>query len=143
MWHGQVFLPVSCFLWYTLLKRKKTILKKIHSGKVEPTTEMKMKMKMKLNNFRDEVAEFLQRVDPHGCESDAFILGMLDEEFSLLKKSLSFPDQLRHQIYDVIFLLFELAAKHKLDLDMEWETGRTRKQKYKEPQCDGTIPGRR
>lgn len=39
--------------------------------------------------------------------------------------------RLCHQIYDVMFLLFSLAADHGLDLDAEWEVGlRRSREKY-------------
>jgi len=40
----------------------------------------------------------------------------------------------------VMFLLFELAAKHNLDLDTEWIAGRTRKLKYFRPHPDIMEP---
>jgi hypothetical protein len=85
---------------------------------------------MTLNAFRDEPSKFLRMVDPEGLKSGADILNMLDEEFCELKRSVSRPDRFRHQVYDMLFLLFELAAKFNFDLDLEWNAGRDRKQKY-------------
>jgi hypothetical protein len=34
---------------------------------------------------------------------------------------------MQHQIYDMMFLLFEIAAANNLDLDSEWQTGAIRK----------------
>jgi len=58
------------------------------------------------------------------------ILGWLDEEMAVLKDTVAKGDRprLRHQAYDVLFLLFELAARLDLDLDAEWAAGRERKQ---------------
>lgn len=35
-----------------------------------------------------------------------------------------FIDKLRHQIYDMLFILFEIVADNKIDLDAEWDKGR-------------------
>ena len=86
--------------------------------------------RMSLNTFRDKTADFLRMVDPQGRESDATLLAMLEEKCGKLKMSAGKPDQLSHRIYDVLFLLFEIAAKHRCDLDAEWEAGRIRKRKY-------------
>jgi len=68
-----------------------------------------------------------------GEESMSKILVWLDEEMVALKDAVDRDDrpQLRHQIYDVLFLLFELAAHFDLDMDAEWTRGRDRKrEKY-------------
>ena len=53
---------------------------------------------------------------------------MLDEEVALLKSSIGDRENLCHQIYDVLFILFELAGRYDCDLDLEWEKGRCKKQ---------------
>ncbi len=58
---------------------------------------------------------------------------MLDDELQQLKTSASDPPKFQHKVYDVLFLLFELAARHNLDLDHEWDNGRLRKEKYLTP----------
>ena len=83
---------------------------------------------MSLNALRDEVASFLRVVDPDHLRADGEILAMLDEKYSELKQAESV--QLPHRIYDVIFLLLELAATRHCDLDAEWNAGRIRKRKY-------------
>ncbi len=85
---------------------------------------------MSLNAYRDEAGEFLNAVDPAGKESVSDILAMLDQEYAALKAALDDPERLSHQVYDVLFLLFELAAKSSLDLDAEWAQGRDNKRKY-------------
>jgi hypothetical protein len=85
---------------------------------------------MSLNTFRDEVADFLRVVDAQGQESDVALLAMLEEKYSHLKISAGDPDQLPHRIYDILFMLFEIAARHGCDLDAEWDAGRIRKRKY-------------
>ena len=84
---------------------------------------------MSLNEFRDEAGQFMTAIGA-GDEHATTILDWLDEETAALKDAASSEDMhaLRHQIYDVLFLLFELAAKYDLDLDAEWTTGRERKQ---------------
>jgi hypothetical protein len=81
---------------------------------------------MSLNDYRDEVDAFLKKVSKNP-EDIIKITGMLDEEIILLKESLDNNDKLSHQVYDAIFLLFEIAATKGLDLDSEWLKGRKRK----------------
>lgn len=85
---------------------------------------------MHLNAFRDEAGAFLKAVDPAGEEDVSDIIGMLDREYAELKASLDDPERLGHQVYDVLFLLFELAARTGLDLDAQWTQGRDKKRKY-------------
>lgn len=88
---------------------------------------------MSLNALRDEAGRFLEAVDPAGAQPVSKIIGMLEEEFAALKASLDDPGRLSHQVYDVLFLFFELAAKKHMDLDAQWIRGRDRKRKYTEP----------
>jgi len=83
-----------------------------------------------LNAFRDEAGAFLKAVDPAGGEPLSKIVGMLDEEIAALKTSLDAPGRLSHQVTDVLFLSFELAAKKDVDIDREWARGRERKRAY-------------
>lgn len=85
---------------------------------------------MNLAAFRDEAGEFLKAIDPADERPVSEIIRMLDEEYAGLKASLGDSARLAHQVYDVLFLLFELAAKERLDLDAEWIRGRQKKQKY-------------
>jgi hypothetical protein len=85
---------------------------------------------MSLNTFRDEAGEFLAAVDPAREEPVSAIIDMLDREYAELKASLNDPALLSHEIYDMLFLLFELAAKNGCDLDAEWTQGRDNKRKY-------------
>ncbi len=84
---------------------------------------------MSLNSHRDEAAAFLAGIGAED-ENVAKILGWLDQESADLKDAVARDDRatIQHQVYDVMFLLFELAARLNLDLDGEWETGRRRKQ---------------
>jgi len=85
-----------------------------------------------LNSYVDEVKEFLDRVKNSDISTDN-ILKFLDVEYDLLKNSTTYDEKLKHQIYDMLFLLFEIAATRKLDLDEEWEKGRENKlKKYSE-----------
>ena len=85
---------------------------------------------MSLNNYRDEAGYFLKKIGEENGRSDIKV-NMLEEEFNILKKVINSPGELRHQIYDMLFILFEMAADHKFDLDDEWNKGRVRKkEKY-------------
>ena len=86
-----------------------------------------------LNNYRDEAGEFLKAI---GAEQEdaGRIFDMLEQELSELKQSLYNPTKRCHQIYDMLFLLFELAARNGDDLDAEWKKGRESKiRKYPQP----------
>jgi len=81
-----------------------------------------------LNFYRDEVSEFICK---SGFSVDIPpIFDMLDEEYSLLKSSCGDADRMQHQIYDMLFLLLEIAAKYNMDLDTEWSKGKEKKKKY-------------
>lgn len=82
---------------------------------------------MGLNEFRDEAREFLVGIGQSEREASE-IIPMLDEEVALLKSSIGDREKLCHQIYDVLFLLFELAGQYDCDLDLEWEKARKGKQ---------------
>ena len=82
---------------------------------------------MNLNNYRDEAGEFLKMIGATG-EPVEKILGWLEEELGMLREPLNDKPRLAHQVYDVMFLLFELAARHGLDMDEQWANGRRRKQ---------------
>ena len=97
---------------------------------------------MSLNECRNEAGEFMAAVGT-GPEHLPRILKWLDEESAELKAAADRNDlpRLRHQIYDVMFLLFELAAQHGLDLDTEWAAGRRRKQaKYLSGKAETATP---
>jgi len=81
---------------------------------------------MSLNDYRDEAGDFLTKINAKNNSEDK--IGMLEEEFGLLKGAVDTPERLRHQIYDMMFLLFEIASVHGFDLDEEWDKGRKRKQ---------------
>ena len=57
---------------------------------------------MSLNEYRDEVAEFLEQVAATQ-EPVSRVIPMLDEEVTLLKESLNDRKRLSHQLYDVLF----------------------------------------
>ena len=84
---------------------------------------------MGLNAYRDEAREFMAAIGV-GKEDLSKILGWFDEEQAGLKDAADRNNLpvLRHQIYDLLFLLFELAARFDLDLDAEWAAGRERKE---------------
>ncbi len=82
---------------------------------------------MSLNNYRDEAGEFLRMIG-NTNEPVEKILGWLDDELAALRASIDDMPQLAHQVYDVMFLLFELAARYGLNIDEQWAQGRQRKQ---------------
>ena len=87
---------------------------------------------MSLNSYKIEARDFLEKMNAlnQGTEKK---VKWLEEEFQLLKDSIELNDEskIRHQIYDMLFLLFEISADYDFDLDDEWDIGRVRKkQKY-------------
>jgi hypothetical protein len=87
---------------------------------------------MSLNEYKNEVKEFLIKMNSLNGDNDEKIT-WLNEEFDLLKKAVnaSERDKIEHQLYDILYLVFEMAADNNFDLDKEWEKGRKRKnEKY-------------
>ena len=39
---------------------------------------------------------------------------------NILKASINEPSKLSHQVYDMLFLLFEIAFEFNIDIDSEW-----------------------
>ncbi len=86
---------------------------------------------MQLNDYRDEVKEFLIKIDSLGKNQEQK-LDWLEKEFELLKSAVKNHDNkaVSHQIYDMMYLLFEIAADNNSDLDSEWSNGNKKKVKY-------------
>jgi len=84
---------------------------------------------MYLNNLRDQVADFLNKLKEDKFTEDD-ILNEIDDKLSIIRDSRDNDSEYRHQIYDILYLLLELAAKHNYDLDDEWQKGQIRKRKY-------------
>ena len=87
---------------------------------------------MSLNSYISEVRDFLEEANVSDQDITQKI-NWLEEEFQLLKDSIDMndSDKIQHQIYDMLFLLFEISISYDFDLDSEWEIGREKKrQKY-------------
>ena len=86
---------------------------------------------MSLNDYRDEVEIFLKKVNSYGKNTEQKI-NWLNNEFSLLKTAIKNSDKnsISHQIYDMMYLLFELSADFRCNLDEEWQIGNIKKEKY-------------
>ncbi|MGV8983160.1 hypothetical protein [Clostridium sp.] len=84
---------------------------------------------MSLNEYKNEVIEFLIRMGSLNGDNHQKIT-WLNEEFELLKTAVndSERDKIEHQLYDMLYLLFEIAADNNFDLDKEWQKGSKRKQ---------------
>lgn len=84
---------------------------------------------MSLNDYKNEVREFLIIMDCFNGNNHQKIT-WLNEEFELLKKAVNSleRDKIEHQLYDILYLIFEMAADNNFDLDKEWQKGRKRKQ---------------
>jgi len=91
---------------------------------------------MSLNVYRDEVREFLEKAhfSDQGTKQK---IEWLEEEFQLLKDAVDAneTDKIKHQIYDMLFLLFEISVDYEFDLDGEWNLGRDKKQKKYISKC--------
>lgn len=86
---------------------------------------------MSLNDYRDEVEVFLKKVDNLNKNTEQKI-NWLNKEFSLLKTAIESSDKasISHQIYDMMYLLFELSVDFRCNLDEEWQIGNIKKEKY-------------
>ncbi len=85
---------------------------------------------MSLNDYRDEAKEFLEKV---GSENEPLEKDVerLEGELELLKQAEN-DSEIQHQTYDLLFILFGIAAKKDLNLDEEWRKGLKTKKKYTE-----------
>ena len=85
---------------------------------------------MSLNSYRDEVRNFLEKINALN-EGPKKKVEWLEEEFQLLKQFIekNQQDKIKHQIYDMMFLLFEISVDYEFNLDEEWNIGRENKQK--------------
>ncbi len=83
---------------------------------------------MKLNDYRDEVKEFLIKINALSKNREQK-LNWLEKEFNLLKLAIKNSDNnhISHQIYDMMYILFEIAADNECNLDREWVKGRQKK----------------
>lgn len=89
---------------------------------------------MSLNGYRDEAEDFLKKIGAKNDGSDTKV-NMLEEEFNILKEVIDNPDKLKHQIYDMLFILFEIASDHRFDLYNEWNKGKKRKEEKYISKC--------
>lgn len=85
---------------------------------------------MTLNDYTAEVREFLSKMNSDN-ENNQQKIDWLKEEFTLLQSAIEVSDitKAQHQVYDMLFLLLEIAAANNLDLDSEWQAGMKRKYK--------------
>lgn len=83
---------------------------------------------MDLNDYRDEAGDFLKQL--HVNDPDSKYVSMLKEELELLVEASEHnnEEKLQHQLYDLLFIIFEMAAAHNTDLNLQWENGRKRKE---------------
>ena len=86
---------------------------------------------MSFNLYIVEARDFLVKINALD-EDHEIKIRMLDEEYTLLKKFLKTneTDKIKHQIYDMLFILFEISAMYNLDLDTEWNNSQEKKKKY-------------
>lgn len=83
---------------------------------------------MSLNIYRDEAGHFLAGIHTTNEPAEKKII-MLQHELDILKDNLNDDKIISHQVYDLFFLLFEIASQYNVDLDSEWLAGQSRKQK--------------
>lgn len=95
-----------------------------------------MRYCMSLNEYKNEVKDFMIKMNSLNGDNYQKI-AWLEEEFELLKNAVndSNKDRIKHQLYDMLYLLFEIAVDNGFDLDKEWLAGTKRKQeKYLDKQ---------
>lgn len=81
-----------------------------------------------LNSYKNEARVFLEKINALNEDTEQKVK-WLEEEFLLLKNAVIKNEQenIKHQIYDMLFLLFEISADFDFDLDEEWNKGREKK----------------
>lgn len=84
---------------------------------------------MSLNEYQNEVKDFMIQMNSLNGDNDQKI-AWLEEEFELLKNAVndSNKDRIKHQLYDMLYLLFEMSVDNGFDLEKEWLAGSKRKQ---------------
>ena len=81
---------------------------------------------MSLNVYRDEAGHFLEAI--HAAEeSVGKKIMLLQQELGILEANINDEKTINHQVYDLLFILFEIASQYNLDLDAEWLAGQLRK----------------
>jgi hypothetical protein len=83
---------------------------------------------MSLNTYRDEAGQFLDAIHASAEPIEKKVL-LLQHELDILKANLHDAKTISHQVYDLLFLLFEIASVYNANLDVEWLAGQSRKQK--------------
>jgi hypothetical protein len=83
---------------------------------------------MSLNEYKNEVKDFMISMKSLNGDNHQKV-AWLQEEFEQLQKAVKKSDmkKVEHQIYDMFYLLFEMAADNDFDLDSEWSAGAHRK----------------
>ena len=80
---------------------------------------------MTLQPYIDEARAYLDRGGAEGSVEE--ILYTIHKGAKLLERGDGDREGFEHQLYDLLFLLFELAAACDVDLDAAWERGRAMK----------------
>jgi hypothetical protein len=84
---------------------------------------------MSLNNHRNDVQQFMLKLGDKAFDSPT-VVNLIEQEVATLKTNLTNKTIVDHQIYDILFLLMELAVHNQTDLDSAWHAGQERKKKY-------------
>jgi hypothetical protein len=79
----------------------------------------------RLNRLRDEAGEFMGRIG--AAEDTGALLDMTRRELVTLSRSQDDAALFSHKMYDVLFLIMEVAHISRVDLEAEWVEGRRRK----------------
>lgn len=84
---------------------------------------------MTLNEYKDEVKDFLLATGTLNGNNQQKVHWM-EEEFELLKQAIgdNNKERIEHQIYDILYLVFEMAADNDVDLEKQWLIGKKKKQ---------------
>ena len=84
---------------------------------------------MELNKYRDQAKEFMKKIGTLGKNQGQKLI-WLEKELDLLKLAVKNSDSkaISHQIYDMMYLLFEIAADNDSDLNSEWLRGQRKKE---------------
>ena len=83
---------------------------------------------MDLNSYKREVQNFLRGLEDKNWSID-YKISELGREYEKLKSNITDKELASHQIYDMLFILFEISCDLDVDVEKEWQKGKVRKQK--------------
>lgn len=82
---------------------------------------------MDLNFYKEQVQYFLDNLQEENWNISRKT-SELKKEYEKLLSNINNRDVVSHHIYDILFILFEIACELDIDIENEWQKGTLRKQ---------------